>query len=235
MRVVVTGATGTVGGAVLRRLLDDGHEAVAAVRQPDREGLPEGAEAVPFDFLDVATHRPALDGADGLFLMRPPAIADAQRHINPVVDAAEAVGVRRVAFLSVLGAGKNPLLPHRATEKRLEASPLDAVLLRAANFMQNLAEQNAEDVRRGVIDVPAGTGRTSFVDARDVGDVAATWLADPARARVGGTEALDPPPTSRSPRSCRTCSANASCTGGPASSALSGTGWSAGPRPPLPP
>jgi uncharacterized protein YbjT (DUF2867 family) len=190
MRIVVTGATGTVGGAVLRRLLNSGHGAVAAVRQPDGRDLPDGAEAVPFDFTDASTHRPALDGADGLFLMRPPAVSDTERYVNPVVDAAEAAGVRRIAFLSVLGAGKNPLLPHRATEKRLEASPLDAALLRAANFMQNLAEQHADDVRAGRIAVPAGTGRTSFVDARDVGDVAAAWLARDVPA-AGGTEALD--------------------------------------------
>lgn len=187
MRIVVTGATGTVGGAVLRRLLEDGHEAVAAVRQSDGRGLPEGAEAVPFDFLDAVTYRPALDGADGLFLMRPPAVSDTKRYVNPVVDAAEDVGVRRVAFLSVLGAERNPLLPHRATERRLEASPLDAALLRAAYFMQNLSEVHAAEVRRGVLDVPAGTGETSFVDARDVGDVAARWLT----GGEGGTTALD--------------------------------------------
>lgn len=191
MRLVVTGATGTVGGAVLRRLLDDGHEAVAAVRQPDQKDFPAGTESVPFDFMDAVTYRPALDGADGLFLMRPPAISDTEHYVNPVVDAAEEVGVGRVAFLSVLGAGRNPFLPHRATERRLEASPLPAALLRAANFMQNLAEQHAEDVRRGEIAVPAGAGETSFVDARDVGEVAAAWLADAGRQPEGGTEALD--------------------------------------------
>lgn len=193
MRVVVIGATGTVGGAVLRRLLADGHEAVAAVRQP--AALPDGAEAVPFDFFDAVTFRPALEGADGLFLMRPPAITDAKRFVNPVVDAAEDAGVRRVAFLSVLGAGRNPLLPHRAVERRLEASPLDAVLLRAAYFMQNLSEVHADEVRRGELRVPAGTGATPFVDARDVGEVAAHWLTDggvgTAALDLTGPEALD--------------------------------------------
>ncbi|MGB3541732.1 SDR family oxidoreductase, partial [Rubrivirga sp.] len=110
MRVVVTGATGTVGTAVLNKLLADGHEAVAADRSGGRDW--KGA-SVRFDFEDVSTHRPALEGADGLFLMRPPSLgADA---VNPVVDAALGAGVGRVAFLSVLGAGRNPLLPHRAT------------------------------------------------------------------------------------------------------------------------
>ena len=194
-RVVVTGATGTVGGAVLRRLLADGHEAVAAVRQPDAAALPEGAEPVAFDFLDAVTYRRALEGADGLFLMRPPAISDTKRYVNPVVDAAEEAGVRRVAFLSVLGAGSNPLLPHRATERRLEASSLEVALLRAAYFMQNFSEVHAADVRAGALRVPAGDGDTSLVDARDVGDVAARWLTADAPAHdvldLTGPEALD--------------------------------------------
>ena len=182
MRVVVTGATGTVGSAVLERLRADGHDAVAAVRGA-RAGL-EGA-SVRFDFEDPATHGPALEGADGLFLMRPPALgADA---VDPVVDAALEAGVGRVAFLSVLGAGRNPLLPHRATERRLEDAALEACLLRAAYFMQNFSDVHAAEVRAGAIDVPAGDGATSMVDARDVGAAAAVWLG----SRTLGTRAWD--------------------------------------------
>lgn len=193
MRVVVTGATGTVGGVVLRHLLEGGHDAVAAVRHAAGRRLPDDVPTVAFDFAAPETHRPALDGASGLFLMRPPALgADA---VNPVVDAAEAAGVRRVALLSVLGAGRNPLLPHRGIERRLEATSLDVALLRAAYFMQNLAEAHAADIRAGRIDLPAGTGATSMVDARDVGEVAATWLAsaEPGQRALDltGPEAID--------------------------------------------
>ena len=189
MRIVVTGATGTVGGAVLRRLVADGHEAVAAVRRPETRDLP--APTVAFDLTRPGTFAAALRGADALFLMRPPTAGN----VDPVVDAARGAGVRRVAFLSVLGADKNPLLPHRATERHIEKSGLDAVFLRAAYFMQNLSEVHAADVRRGVISVPAGDGDMSFVDARDVGDVAAHWLTGDARGQTGldltGPRALD--------------------------------------------
>ena len=194
MRILVTGttgATGTVGSAVIRGLLDLGAEPVAAVRDDAQTDAPHH---VRFDFTEPNTYGPALASADGLFLMRPPAISDAERYVNPVVDAAERAGVRRVAFLSVLGAGKNPLLPHRATERRLEAGALPYLLLRANNFMQNLAEVHADEVRRGEVFVPAGDGRTGFVDARDVGEAAARWLASGAEERVAvpltGPEAL---------------------------------------------
>ena len=197
MRIVVTGATGTVGSRVLRGLVDRGLGAVGAVRRPGPRDLP--APTVAFDATRPETFAPALDGADGLFLMLPPGSG---ARLADVVEAAEAAGVTKVAFLSVQGAARNPLLPHRAVEKRLESGAADALLVRASYFMQNLSEVHADDVRRGVVAVPAGTGRTAFVDARDVADVAAAWLADetpPLGPREGsatpvevtGPEALD--------------------------------------------
>ena len=177
-RIVVTGATGTVGGAVVRHLAALGAEALAAARRPERVRLPPSATAVRFDFDEPATVAPALAGADGLFLMRPPAVTDAARVLGPVIDAAEAAGVRRIAFLSVLGADKNPWLPHRAVETRLDRSTQHTLRLRAGYFMQNLSEVHAADVRAGEIVVPAGNGRTAFVDADDVGEAAARWLAE---------------------------------------------------------
>ena len=197
MRIVVTGATGTVGSHVLQQLLGRGHDAVAAVRQPGGRDLPEGAGRVAFDATKPATFAPAVAGAEGLFLMLPPGSG---ADLPAVIDAAEAAGVRRVAFLSVQGAARNPLLPHRAVEKRLEAGTADALLLRASYFMQNLSEIHAPDVREGVIAVPAGRGETSFVDARDVAEVAAAWLAGDASlpqtdtatpVELTGPEALD--------------------------------------------
>ena len=177
MRVVVTGATGTVGSHVLRQLLERGHEPVAAVRHPETRDLPEGAGRVAYDATEPATFAPTVAGAEGLFLMLPPGSG---ADLPAVVDAAEAAGVRRIAFLSVQGAARNPLLPHRAVEKRLEEGAGGALLLRASYFMQNLSEVHAPDVRRGLIAVPAGRGKTSFVDARDVAEVAAAWLAGEA-------------------------------------------------------
>lgn len=69
MRLVITGATGFVGGALARRLLRDGHEVVALVRAPDRAGAlaAGGAYLAQGDVGDARTVRSALEGADGLF------------------------------------------------------------------------------------------------------------------------------------------------------------------------
>ncbi|MFN3596596.1 MAG: SDR family oxidoreductase [Rubricoccaceae bacterium] len=194
-RILVTGPTGTVGFAVLRRLLDTGHAPVAALRGDAERALPEGAERVRMDFTDPGSFGPALRGIEGVFLMRPPQIANVKATLVPFMDAAEAAGVRRVAFLSVLGAEKNPLLPHRVVERRLERGALAWTHLRASYFMQNLAGMHAADIRAGHLSVPAGDGKTSFVDARDVGEAAAVVLTVPGHEHraydLTGPEALD--------------------------------------------
>ena len=185
MRVLVTGATGTTGAAVVDELAGRGAdgapgslEVLAATRHPTEYGGP--AEPVRFDVTDPTTYG-ALGGVDAVYLVRPPAVGNVERDLFPVVDAAEAREVRRVVLLSVLGAERVPFLPHRRLERRLERSDLDWTFLRAAYFLQNLETVHRAEIRRGELAVPAGDGRLGMVDARDVAAVA-------ARALLGGHE-----------------------------------------------
>jgi uncharacterized protein YbjT (DUF2867 family) len=199
--VLVTGPTGNVGRPLVGALLAAGCAVRALATRPDeaRRTLVAGAApdeaarltAVRFDFADPGTWAAAFAGGEALFLLRPPAVSDAARVINPAVDAAVAAGVRRVAFLSVQGAARNPVVPHHAVERHLErlaaARPdgtpaaVAYTFLRAAFFMQNLSTTHAADIRAlGEVLVPAGRGRTAFVDARDVAAAAARVLAAPA-------------------------------------------------------
>jgi uncharacterized protein YbjT (DUF2867 family) len=192
--VLVTGATGTVGSSVCAALADHDCEVRALARDP--ADAPDGAEPVAFDFEKPETWGRAFEGGDRLFLVRPPAIARVSEHLLPAVDAALRCGVEHVTLLSVLGAEKNPLLPHRRIEKHLLDADCTYTLLRASFFMQNFDEVHAEEIRdRGEIFVPAGNGTTSFVDARDIADVAALTLLEPGHENVAydltGGEALD--------------------------------------------
>lgn len=193
MTVLVTGATGTVGSVVVAELLARDQPVRAGTRRPDRADLPAPADPVAFDFDRPETWGPALDGVDRLFLVRPPETARVGRSILPFVDAAGRVGVEHAAVLSVLGAEKNPLLPHRRIERRVADSPMAHTFLRASFFMQNFGEVHREDIREGSIVVPAGGGETSFVDARDVGEAAALALTADHRGAydLTGPEALD--------------------------------------------
>ena len=69
MRLMVTGATGKVGNAVARQLLERGDEVVALVRDPNRaRGIaPDGVERAPGDVTDLASLREAAAGIEGAF------------------------------------------------------------------------------------------------------------------------------------------------------------------------
>jgi len=104
--VLVTGATGNVGSAVLRTLIANGVEARVAKRLArTAEGTP--GDVVAFDFTDPATWSAAFTGVEWRFLMRPPAIGNVRRDLLPAVAAAQNAGVRHVVFLSLQGAEKN--------------------------------------------------------------------------------------------------------------------------------
>lgn len=180
--VVVTGATGNVGGAVVEHLLARGATPRLAVRDPAAARVPAGARAVRLDFHRPATFEPALAGARALFLLRPPAIARVRGTLNALVDAAVAAGVAHVVFLSVAGADRNPLVPHHAVERHLQRQrALTWSSLRPGFFAQNLGDAYRDDLRtRDELHVPAGDGRVAWVDARDLGEIAASVLLDPA-------------------------------------------------------
>ena len=190
--VLVTGATGNVGLEVARQLLQAGVPVRAAVTNPERGratlerelgALTSGGllEIVRFEFGDATSYAAAFAGLEACFLMRPPAVSDTKRFILPAIDAGVAAGVRRWAFLSLQGAEKNPVVPHAAVEKHLEklraAGALTYTFLRASFFMQNLSTTHRDDIRRmNDIFIPAGNGRTAFIDARDLASVAVKAL-----------------------------------------------------------
>ena len=179
--VLVTGATGTVGRHLVTGLLAAGQQVRAGVREPAEAGLPPGSVPVRLDFTDPATVGPALDGVDRLFLMRPPAISDVRTALGPLVRAAGAQELRQVVVLSVMGV--NPLMPHWRMERMVRAAGLPFVALRPSYFAQNLLTAFGDDIRRhSELRLGAGTGRLSFVDARDVAAVAARALTDPQQA-----------------------------------------------------
>jgi uncharacterized protein YbjT (DUF2867 family) len=188
--LVVTGATGTVGRHVLAGLRDLG----VPVRALSRHDQAADGWA-RFSFGDPAGWPAAFAGASGLFLVRPPQLARL-RDLRPALEHARAAGVRRVVFLSVLGAERLPPLPHRRIERWLDASGMAATHLRAGNFLQNLVTVHGAQIRdHDELVVPAGSARLSYVDARDVAAVAVRCLVEDGHAGRAysptGPEALD--------------------------------------------
>lgn len=176
MRVLVTGATGNVGSAVVESLAARGLVPVAAVRPGADRAL--AVESVVLDFHDPATWPAALADIDALFLLRPPAISDVGPTLNAFVDAAR--DLQHVAFLSVAGAEKNAAIPHAKVEAHLRAGPVPWTFLRPGFFAQNLCGPYRADIRDDDrIYVPAGDAAVSWVDTRDLGEAAALAFVSP--------------------------------------------------------
>lgn len=184
--ILVTGAAGNVGREVVHALCARGVPVLAADYEPSRLRalVTERVDARRLDFRDARTWPAALEGASQLFLVRPPAIADVEKNLNPFVDAARAHGVDHVVFLSVAGAGKNRFVPHRKVEEHLRARGDRYTNLRPGFFAQNLATAYRQDLLEDDrIYVPAGRAPVNWIDVRDIAEVAATVLVAPQAHR----------------------------------------------------
>ncbi len=183
--ILVTGATGNVGSAVVRALSARGvpfRVGVRSVEEAKRTFRGELGEldATLLDLEKPDTYDAAVRGTRGLFLLRPPPLADVKPTLNVLIDRFAAQGGEHVVFLSVSGAEKNSWVPHAKVEKHLLAHPVAHTILRAGFFAQNLGDQYREDIRHGEIVLPSGHGRVAFVDVRDLGECAVGAFGDPA-------------------------------------------------------
>lgn len=185
--VLVTGALGNVGQHVVRALFERGVDVFAAGNDDAKvcDVFGDRVTATRLDFLDRATWANALGSATHMFLMRPPAIADVRNSLNPFVDFARERGVDHVVFLSVAGAGKNNVVPHRKVEDHLRARGDHHTNLRPGFFAQNLQSAYRKDIiEDDRIYVPAGRRQpVNWIDARDIAEVAALILAEPTPHR----------------------------------------------------
>lgn len=193
--ILVTGATGRVGGQALRRLVEKGLAVRAFVRDPAKiDALGLGVEAVQGDLDKPDTIPPAMAGVDKVLIVA--GGWDIAGEDANVIAAAEAAGVSHVVLLSSLGveAGVASGPFHAPGEERLRSTGLGWTILRPAFFMANAMMWRDTVVDQGVVYEPTGTGRHSIVHAADVGDVAAEVLASDGHAGqtydLTGPEAL---------------------------------------------
>jgi uncharacterized protein YbjT (DUF2867 family) len=184
-KVLITGATGNVGMAVLAALNKYDHrlELYAGVRDiiVDQEKLAAfNIQTVKFDFLDVATFLPALKDIDLLFLLRPPQISAVKKYFEPLLAAAIQASVKHIVFLSVQGVENSKIIPHHKIEKRIVASKIPYTFLRPAYFMQNFTTNLRNDlVNNRMLYLPAGQAKFTLIAVEDIGLVAAKVITEP--------------------------------------------------------
>lgn len=196
MKILITGMTGNVGSEVAHSLYNKGIPFEAGVRNLEKAKQEFGShyEYVEFDFLNPLTFVKAFENITSLFLVRPPALGDFQQ-IKPVIDFAVDSGVKRIVFLSLMGIERNPIPPHYKIEKYIRSLNISYTFLRPGFFMQNLNQAHCQDIKdHNDIYIPAGHAKVSFIDARDIGEIAAKTLSEPGHENksytLTGKEAL---------------------------------------------
>ena len=182
MQIVVTGATGKIGGQVARLLAAaPGVELRMVGRSLHRAPRLEGVETARAEFSDAEACREAFAGADALLLVSAGEAEDRLAQHRTAIDAAVAAGVGHVLYTSFLAAGADAEFTlardHGATEEMLRGSGLAWTFLRDSFYADVLLDFAGPD---RVIRGPGGTGRCAFVARRDVAEVATRILRDPA-------------------------------------------------------
>jgi len=194
---LVIGATGAIGGALVRELLaDPGPEGLAVravARRPDAaEALRRlGAEVVPLDLggierLPLDRNRPladALAGVDRLFLLTGYTV-DMLVQSKAVIDAAVRAGVRHVVHLGAWAAADTTIVHlgwHQLIERYVEGAGLGFTHLRPNTFMQNIL--NFSLAEGGAIRQFIGDAKVGWIDTDDIAGVAAAVLRSPAGHR----------------------------------------------------
>ena len=186
---VVAGVTGQTGAAVAQTLLDESQPLRVLVRDKKRGASwrARGAEVVTLRLEDTRALGEALRGADGAYLLVPPAYesSDPNAAARGVIDAYHAalsrVPVRHVVVLSSIGAQHSdetgPILPcHYAEQKLSGLTRTSCTFLRAAYFMENLRNFLGPITGRGVLPVLFSTSRQiAMVSVEDIGRITASW------------------------------------------------------------
>ncbi|MEV0854328.1 SDR family oxidoreductase [Nocardia fluminea] len=180
--IVVTGATGNIGSALVGLLVDAGARVRAVSRGTRPVELPTGAEHAVADLGDLDSLSAALQGADALFLL----ITGEQLMTGPepalLLKTAADAGIRRVVFVSSQGAVTRPQSDGYARtiafEQALAESGLDWTALRPGAFFSNTFAW-IEPVRaQRVVPAPFGDVGLPAVDPADIAAVAAVALRE---------------------------------------------------------
>lgn len=205
--IIVTGAAGKTGRAVIAALSARGRRVRAFVRRPEQGAIARAAgaqEVVVGDLRDAEAVGRALGG--GRELARAHAIYHICPNMSPdelaigecVIAAAVAAATPRFVYHSVLHP-QTEKMPHHwqklRVEERLFESGLDFTILQPAVYMQNILAAGEAILQQGRYPIPyAASTRLSFVDLDDVAEVATRALLEPGHAgaiyELAGTTAL---------------------------------------------
>lgn len=178
MTILVTGATGNVGGQVLSQLVSRGATTRVLTRRPNHPALAGATDLRRGDLTNPATLAAALDGVTTVFLY-------AVARSGPLfARAARAAGVRKVVFLSSIAveedtSGNNPIeLLHAEVEEAVRDAGLGWTFLRPADFAANALAWVPQIRAGGTVGLPYPDAVGTAIHEADIAAVAVTALVE---------------------------------------------------------
>ena len=193
--ILVTGAGGKTGRAIIRALIAKGKMVRALVHRSEQVRLIQELgvqEVVVGDMCDRVAIESAAHGVLAIYHICPNMHPDEVAIGQAVIAAARSAGVERLVYHSVLHP-QTEAMPHHwqklHVEERLFESGLSYTILQPAVYMQNVLAYWNQIVEQGIYPVPyAVETRLGMVDLEDVAEVAALVLTEPGH--VGATYEL---------------------------------------------
>ena len=184
--ILVTGASGTVGSEVINQLSSASADANIRAAAHSIESIKkvtksESVEPIQIDYNKPDTLKDALKDVDRVFLLTPFQSDMVELSSNFLKEIENAENIKHIVKLSVMGADSEPGIIgsrlHRQVEKIIEDSEIAFTFLRPNFFMQNFVTFFSQSIKeQGAFYLPAGDGKVSFVDVRDIAAVAVQAL-----------------------------------------------------------
>lgn len=184
--ILLCGVSGRVGGAAAQYLLSQGAQVRGLCRSPEKvdELRDRGLQVVKGDLTDSTSVQRALEGAKSALLVTANNEDQLEQECG-FAAAAALSGVGHLVKISAIQARPDSPAPipraHYQSEQFIGSLGIKSTIIRPGFFMQNLLTYAQSISKADQFEMPLGKVRTSFIDSRDVGEIAGRILLKPGK------------------------------------------------------
>lgn len=198
-KILITGATGNVGCSVINHLVTIGKNIKVAVRNVEKAKKmrwdTNQVEITLFDYYHPSNWGEIFLDVDQLVLIAPLGEAISDQMLNPVINFAKECQIKKIVLISLLRMNNDEYYPLHSIERHLENCGVNYIILQCNWTMQNFMTTFRNNIQvHNMIQAPAGNGKISFIDARDialfVGEVLQFSQYDKKIFHLSGKESL---------------------------------------------